>query len=285
MLLIFNTYLRVYPNIITVLKLVRQGYVKNPESASRHAKNHINASVLFASVIFSIFMIKIAFAGLAPSAIPSGIQYYLPITITNYQGTAVTANTQIAIGTDFIGGNALSAANTLLTGFNALAYQQYEACNLQNVEFFFANGTVINSWMEGNIIANGASNSLCTSSSSPNSLSESANVLWWINYPWSSSFLPANTGTATTNTIYMGFASPSSSVINGNNVGEAPTLSSKYAEYDNGAKVFLSYFNGDTPTGVSSTSNTFTYTTVSADTSNSPEEANVIVTDSGASGP
>jgi hypothetical protein len=232
-----------------VLKLVRQDYVKNPESASRHAKNHINASVLFASVIFSIFMIKIAFAGLALLAIPPGVQYYLPITLTNYQGTAVTANTQIAIGTNFIGGNALSAANTLVTGFNALAYQQYEACNLQNVEFFFANGTVINSWLEGNIIANGASNSLCTSSSSPNSLSESANVLWWINYPWSSSFLPANTGTATTNTIYMGFASPSSSVINGNNVGEAPTLSSKYAEYDNGAKVFLSYFNGDTPTG------------------------------------
>ena len=201
--------------------------------------------VLFASVIFSIFTINTAFAfGLAPSAIPPGIQYYLPITLTNYQGTAVTANTQIAIGTYFIGGNALSAANTLVTGFNALAYQQYEACNLQNVEFFFANGTVINSWLEGNIIKSGTSNALCTGSSSPNSLSASANVLWWINYPWPTSFLPANTGTATTNTIYMGFASPSSSVVNGNTVGEAPTLSSNYAEYDNGAKVFLCLTEG-----------------------------------------
>ena len=205
--------------------------------------------VLFASVIFSIFTINTAFAfGLAPPAVPPGIQYYLPITLTNYQGTAVTANTQIAIGTDFIGGNALSAANTLVTGFNALAYQQYEACNLQNVEFFFANGTVINSWLEGNIIASGTSNALCTGSSSPNSLSASANVLWWINYPWPTSFLPANTGTATTNTIYMGFASPSSSVVNGNTVGEAPTLSTGYGQYDNGANLFSLYFNGDTPT-------------------------------------
>ena len=86
-------------------------------------------------------------------SIPPGIQYYLPITLTNYQGTAVTANTQIAIGTEFIGGNALSVANTIGTGFNALAYQQYEACNLQNVEFFFANGTVINSWPEGRMMA------------------------------------------------------------------------------------------------------------------------------------
>ena len=31
--------------------------------------------------------------------------------------------------------------------------------------------------------------------------------------------------------------------------GEAPQLSSTYAEYDNGAKVFLSYFNGTTNTG------------------------------------
>ena len=230
-----------------MLKLVRQDYVKNPESASRHAKNHINASVLFASVIFSIFMIKIAFAGLALLATPPGIQYYLPITLTNYQGTAVTANTQIAIGTNFIGGNALSAANTLVTGFNALAYQQYEACNLQNVEFFFANGTVINSWLEGNILNEQIFTTSCSGPPSSDSLSSSANVLWWINYPWPSSFLPANTGTATTNTIYMGFASPSSSVINGNSVGEAPTLSTGYGQYDNGADIFNLYFNGDTP--------------------------------------
>jgi hypothetical protein len=45
----------------------------------------------------------------------------------------------------------------------------------------------------------------------------------------------------------MDFFSTASNVLNTVNTGEAPQLSSTYAEYDNGAKVFLSYFNGNTP--------------------------------------
>lgn len=200
--------------------------------------------VLFASVIFSIFMINIAFA-LVPSAVPPGIQYYLPITLTNYQGTAVTANTPIAIGTG-------SSGNII--GFNALAYQQYETCNLNNAEFFLSNGMVLNSWMEGNMINSNAANALCTSASSPNALAASANILYWVDVP--SGFLTANTGTATTNTLYLGWAgnvlSSANNLLSNTITGENPILSSTYGQYDDGANVFSIYgaFQGSTmPTG------------------------------------
>lgn len=200
--------------------------------------------VLFASVIFSLLAINIAFA-LVPSAVPPGIQYYLPITITNYQGTAVTANTPIAIGTD-------SSGNII--GFNALAYQQYETCNLNNAEFFLSNGMVLNSWMEGNMINSNTANALCASASSPNALAASANILYWVDVP--SGFLPANTGTATTNTLYLGWAgnvlSPANNLLSNTITGENPILSSTYGQYDDGANVFSIYgaFQGSTmPTG------------------------------------
>jgi hypothetical protein len=46
----------------------------------------------------------------------------------------------------------------------------------------------------------------------------------------------------------MGFASKTTDLFNNNKVGEAPQLSSVYAEYDDGTDVFLVYFNGNTPT-------------------------------------
>ena len=203
-------------------------------------------------ILSAFFLINMANALAATSIkVPPGIQYYLPITVTNYQGTAVAANTPIAIGTNFIGGNALSSANTVMTGFNAVAYQQYETCNLNNAEFFLGNGTVLNSWMEGNVLAELVSNPACTSASSANALASSANVLYWVKIP-TNTFLPANTGTATTNTIYLGWAgnviSPANNLLtDGAGAGEAPTLSTGYGQYDNGANVFSSYFNGDTP--------------------------------------
>ena len=164
---------------------------------------------------------------------PSNIINYLPITLWNYQTTALSANTPIAIG----------VANTVtgnVIGFNALAYQQYETCNLNNAEFFYANGTIISSWLEGNIINENTANSLCTSDLSPNALADSANILYWVkignNAP---NFLPAGTATSpTTNTIYLGWAgnviSTSNTLFDGVTTGEAPQLSSTYAQYDDG---------------------------------------------------
>jgi len=141
-------------------------------------------------------------------------------------------------------------------GFNALKYSSYYTCNLNNAEFFFANGTIATSWLEGNIINEMTANSACTSSSSHNSLVDSANVLYWVLDP-SKYFLPANTGTQTYNTIYLGWAgnviSPSNTLLSNTLTGEAPQLScaqpwntiigcgsgtSSYGYYDNGNMVF-----------------------------------------------
>jgi len=203
--------------------------------------------------------------------LPSAIRAYLPITLLNYQNSAITPNTPIAIGiSNTFTGN--------IIGFNAIEYQQYETCNLNNAEFFFKNGTVINSWLEGNLINEEAYNSICSSSSSANALSASANILYWIDYPWPSSFLPANSGTnPTTNTIYLGWTgnviSTTNTLLNGNTVGEAPQLScgdpgtyantmkcTDYGEYDNGNTIFKVYYNfigTSTPSGLV-TSGTYT---------------------------
>jgi hypothetical protein len=45
----------------------------------------------------------------------------------------------------------------------------------------------------------------------------------------------------------MDFFSTASNVLNTVNTGEAPQLSSTYAEYDDGANIFLAYANGNTP--------------------------------------
>ena len=179
-----------------------------------------------------------------PSSFPSNVIAYLPITLFNYQTAAVSANTPLAIG-------ALNNVNGNVIGFNALAYQQYETCNLNNAEFFFANGTMATSWLEGNILNEQTANSACTSSSSPNALVDSANILYWVVIP-SNIFLPAGSPTSpTSNTIYLGWAgnvlTPANTLIDGVTTGEAPSLSSGYGQYDNGANVFSAYANGDTP--------------------------------------
>jgi hypothetical protein len=190
---------------------------------------------------------------------PPGVLYYLPIVLVNYQNSAVAANTPLPIGATSTG---------RIIGFNALAFQQYETCDLGNAQFFFQNGTVINSWMEGNLISEVTANALCTSSASANSLVDSANVLYWLKYNWPSTFLPANTGLATSNVVYIGWAGNAISTFNtllsNTLTGEAPQLSCSipaspnpacapttvngvatgaYAQYDNGNSVFSLYDN------------------------------------------
>ena len=82
----------------------------------------------------------------------------------------------------------------------------------QNVEFFYYNGTVIPSWLE-NYTSNHA--------------------LWWLKVV----AIPAGSS----ETVYVGFAPTSTNLFNTVNDGEAPQLSSTYAEYDDGADVFNFY--------------------------------------------
>ncbi len=83
----------------------------------------------------------------------------------------------------------------------------------QNVEFFSATGQILDSWLENYT---------------------SAHAIWWVK-------LTSSIPVGSKQIIYMGFAPTSTNLFNTNNVGEAPQLSSTYAEYDDGANTFLYY--------------------------------------------
>ncbi|MEM3477011.1 MAG: hypothetical protein QW045_02760, partial [Candidatus Micrarchaeaceae archaeon] len=137
----------------------------------------------------------------APIPVPQVIaKNYVAINITNSQTIATPSPFQ-----------------QMLT-VNSAAYAKYEAGNLQNVEFFYSNGTIIPSWLES-----GNSN---TSTSS----------IYWLKL---AKGIPAGS----TITIYMGFAPISENLFNSKTIGEAPQLSSTYGQYDNGANVFNFYDN------------------------------------------
>ena len=82
----------------------------------------------------------------------------------------------------------------------------------QNVEFFYYNGTIIPSWLENYT---------------------STNAIWWLKI----AAIPAGSS----ETVYVGFAPTTTNLFNTVNDGEAPQLSSTYAEYDDGANVFNFY--------------------------------------------
>lgn len=189
---------------------------------------------------------------------PTNVVAYLPITFTNPSATAVPANTPIAIGV-------LNTAGNSVIGFNAVKYSQYETCNLNNGEFFFANGTIAYSWMEGNILNEENANGICTSPSAYNSLIQSANVLYWIKVPGASYLIGSGT-----NTVYLGWMgnviTASNTLLNKVTTGEAPqltcanpgasTTTCNYGQYDNGNQIFKVYenFTGNTlntwPSGI-----------------------------------
>ena len=106
---------------------------------------------------------------------------------------------------------------------NSSKYARMEASNLDNIEFIYQNGTVIPSWLES-----GASNS-------------SDSSVYWLKL----NGIPANGYKE----VYMVFANPSRNMFNRIDVGEAPQLSSTYAEYDDGANVFNNYFAGNSLSG------------------------------------
>ena len=157
---------------------------------------------------------------LNPQAAPPPIVLYEPIQLYNAQ-TAATPN----------------PFQYMLT-VDSATYSSYEASNLQNIEFFYPNGTVIPSWLE-------SCSTTCSSSGS-----SSTSTVYWLKL---TSPIPAG-GYAY---IYMGFAPTSVNMFGGGNNGEAPQLSPTYAEYDDGKNVFSYYqaFGGlsSLPTGWSET--------------------------------
>lgn len=130
---------------------------------------------------------------------------YVPITITNSQSSATPSTFQQKIT------------------FDPASYSAFEASNLGNIRFCLDSGCVteLYAWLES-----------CIPSCTPSATSASV----WVKL---TSSISASGGTAT---IYMMF-DPSATNFDGNYWGEAPTLSSSYGQYDNGANVFTFYDN------------------------------------------
>ena len=143
--------------------------------------------------------------------IPASIEYYVPVTLTNSQAAATPAQFQ------------------QMLSVNSLTYNAYEADNLSNIEFFYFNGTLVPSWMEGSV-----SNTLLNNPTNSIDLYTSTNTIYWLNI---SGGIPASNSI----TVYMGFGPTSASLLNSITTGESPQISSKYAQYDDGNYVFLYY--------------------------------------------
>ncbi len=101
---------------------------------------------------------------------------------------------------------------------NSSEFSSYESSNLLNVEFFYKNGSIIPSWLES-----GNSNN-------------STNTIYWLKLV---NGIPADSSIS----IYIGFAEKNLNVFNVIRTGEAPQLSPLYGQYDDGANVFLNYWN------------------------------------------
>ena len=112
--------------------------------------------------------------------------------------------------------------------FNAQTYNAYEASDLGNIRFY-QGANELYSWCESG----------CSSTSSK--------TVFWIGL---SNSISAN-GNSVVNAIFLSITTE----YDGNYAGEAPQLSQSYAQYDNGAKVFNSFyqdFNGTScPSGAS----------------------------------
>ena len=163
-----------------------------------------------------ILLAALAFVGLANATtptIPSGIQYYVAVNITNSQTTATPSPFQQMINI------------TESTFSNYIAYNN----NFANFEYFYANGTIIPAWIESN---------------------SSGKLITWVK-------LTPSIAASGKLTIYLGFASKTTNLLSSSGtsgIGEAPQLSSTYAQYDDGASVFNNYWNfaGTTlPSGLS----------------------------------
>ncbi|MEM3416325.1 MAG: hypothetical protein QW719_03240, partial [Candidatus Micrarchaeaceae archaeon] len=95
------------------------------------------------------------------------------------------------------------------------AYSNYLVYNnnFANFEYFYSNGTIIPAWIESN---------------------SSGKLITWVKIK------------NTTTSFYLGFASKTTNLLSSSGtsgIGEAPQLSSTYAEYDDGASVFNFYNN------------------------------------------
>jgi len=145
--------------------------------------------------------------------VPSGIRYYVPITITNSQSSATPAPFQQMIQ--------IKTSNYSQLVFSTSTPQA-------NFEFFTASGTIVPAWIE--------------SYTSPT-------LTVWVNI---ANGIAANS----TATIYLGIGSSSANFLSNSGtsgIGMAPELGPVYAQYDNGASVFPSFYDNFAGTSLNTT--------------------------------
>ena len=162
---------------------------------------YLGALVLILMVGSPLLPAFAALPPLPPSVVsPSQILESVPVTLTNTQPVAAVNPFQQMVVVD------------------SSEYSQYEAPNLQNVVWYYPNGTIIPAWIES-----GASSS-------------SHATVWWLRLR---GFPPHSS-----QTVYMGFAAANRSFLSQRGpTGEAPQLSPVYGEHDNGPIVFNFYDN------------------------------------------
>ena len=98
------------------------------------------------------------------------------------------------------------------------SYSSYLASDLSNINFQDGNGNILDSWLES-----GNSNT-------------DTSTIYWISL---ADGIAANSSV----TVYYCIYATSVNCFNTTNTGEAPQLSSTYAQYDDGASVFTNYWN------------------------------------------
>ena len=128
-----------------------------------------------------------------------------PSTLTSYEPITITNSQSSATPSPF---QQMINFTSSDNGWTSISTGNFG----QNVEFFYYNGTVIPSWLENYTSTNG---------------------LWWLKI--------AAIPSGSSETVYVGFAPTTTNLFNTVNDGEAPQLSSTYAEYDDGANVFNYY--------------------------------------------
>ncbi len=140
-------------------------------------------------------------------SLPTNISLYIPIRITNSQNSPTSAPFDQAVTVD------------------SAEFSRYENANLSNIRFFYKNGTIVPSWLEGSY-----------KSSFSNA---STRTLYWLK-------LQNGIGAGQTIYVYMGFGPTGSMMFNSNNTGADPYgFSSSYPiySYDDGSKIFPFYDN------------------------------------------
>ena len=176
-----------------------------------------NTKLLLLLPLLLLVLPELAYASGCGSA-PSGASYCQQLSIQNTQKSATTANTQI-----------------MLT-YNALAYQNYLAANLMNIEAYNSvSGAVIPMWLEGNVLNEQQTGSLYTSE----------NIILWLKLP------DTIAASSTDSNIYLAYFPTTYDEFSASgNYGAAPQLycasgcpATSYGGVDNGANVFNFYAN------------------------------------------